>query len=118
MATYIAATVGITEWRTKFRQGMNRRDNETNGRAIDSLLNYEQVKTNVKEKYEVDSYETKIIDYQKAQLELNYSLAALNMSQSIIMITGSAVGTFMCLKNVLDGHFTVGDYIMFGTYIG
>ena len=34
------------------------------------------------------------------------------------MITGSAVGTFMCLKNVLDGHFTVGDYIMFGTYIG
>ena len=57
MATYIAATVGITEWRTKFRQGMNRRDNETNGRAIDSLLNYEQVKTNVKEKYEVDSYE-------------------------------------------------------------
>ena len=33
------------------------------------------------------------------------------------MITGSAVGTFMCLKNVLDGHFTVGDYIMFGTYI-
>ena len=63
---------------------MNQRDNETNGRAIDSLLNYEQVKINVKENYESESYETKITDYQKAQLNLNYSLAALNMSQARI----------------------------------
>ena len=43
--------------------------------------------------------------------------SAKNSKKSFVMITGSAVGTFMCLKNVLDGHFTVGDYIMFGTYI-
>ena len=44
MAIYLGLTIGLTEWRTKFRQKMNKKDNDTNARAIDSLLNYEQVK--------------------------------------------------------------------------
>ena len=33
------------------------------------------------------------------------------------MITGQAIGALLCIKYVLDGEFTVGDYVMFGTYI-
>ena len=77
---------------------MNQRDNETNGRAIDSLLNYEQVKINVKENYESESYETKITDYQKAQLNLNYSLAALNMSQARIHLIYDVIFYFFGLN--------------------
>ena len=33
------------------------------------------------------------------------------------MITGQAIGALLCIKYVLDGKFTVGDYVMFGTYI-
>jgi len=36
-------TILITEWRTKFRRDMNKRDNEMNSRAVDSLLNFETV---------------------------------------------------------------------------
>ena len=38
-----AVTVYITEWRTKYRRDMNRLDNETNAKAVDSLLNFETV---------------------------------------------------------------------------
>lgn len=44
VATYAAATVGITMWRTKFRHHMNEADNDASSRAIDSLINYETVK--------------------------------------------------------------------------
>ena len=39
----IAATVGITEWRTKYRRDMNEKDNVTKAVAVDSLLNFETV---------------------------------------------------------------------------
>ena len=38
-----AATVVITEWRTKFRRTMNEKDNLAKARAVDSLLNFETV---------------------------------------------------------------------------
>ena len=37
------ATVGITEWRTKYRRDMNTKDNVTKAVAVDSLLNFETV---------------------------------------------------------------------------
>ena len=39
-----AATIIITEWRTKFRRDMNTKDNKAKQKAIDSLLNFETVK--------------------------------------------------------------------------
>ena len=62
-------------------------------------------------------YEEKIQAYQKTQLKVQHSLALLNLSQSVVMITGQAIGALLCIKYVLDGKFTVGDYVMFGTYI-
>ena len=46
---------------------MNKKDNDTNARAIDSLLNYEQVKANVNEEMETNLYRDKILTYQKTQ---------------------------------------------------
>ena len=33
------------------------------------------------------------------------------------MIGGQSIGTLLCIKYVLDGNFSVGDYVMFGTYM-
>ena len=117
LGIYIAATIGITDWRTKFRQKMNKKDNDTNARAIDSLLNYEQVKANVNEDMETNLYREKILTYQKTQLTVQHSLAFLNISQSVVMVAGQAIGALLCVKYVFNGTFTVGDYVMFGTYI-
>ena len=39
--TYTAFTLAVTQWRTKFRQQMNKADADASTRAIDSLINYE-----------------------------------------------------------------------------
>ena len=43
IATYTGFTVGITQWRTKFRRDMNRLENQASSRVFDSLVNYETV---------------------------------------------------------------------------
>eukprot|EP00949_MAST-11_sp_MAST-11-sp1_P004181 g4181.t1 len=44
IASYVAYTVSVTQWRTTFRQQMNKLDSEATTKAVDSLINYETVK--------------------------------------------------------------------------
>ncbi|XP_024393646.1 ABC transporter B family member 25, mitochondrial isoform X1 [Physcomitrium patens] len=41
VAAYTLFTLSVTQWRTKFRQDMNKADNAASSRATDSLINYE-----------------------------------------------------------------------------
>ena len=43
IAAYTGFTMGITQWRTKFRRDMNRLENQASGQVVDSLVNYETV---------------------------------------------------------------------------
>lgn len=45
------------QWRTRFRQAMNRAENQGNARAVDSLLNYETVKFFGNEVHETARYD-------------------------------------------------------------
>ena len=60
----LGLTIGITEWRTKYRRGMNSADNEQRAKGVDSLLNFETVKYYGAEQFELKRYEAAILDYQ------------------------------------------------------
>ena len=45
------------------------------------------------------------------------SLNLLNMTQNFIMNGGFLAGSLYCGYLVADGDKTVGDYVLFGTYI-
>lgn len=47
VGVYSAFTLGITQWRTKFRIKMNQAENEAGNKAVDSLINYETVKVTI-----------------------------------------------------------------------
>ena len=67
---WLAGTIGVTEWRTKYKRQMNLEDNKLRGRAVDSLLNFETVKYYGAESYEVDQYKEVMISYQVIYLFL------------------------------------------------
>ncbi|XP_071966249.1 ATP-binding cassette sub-family B member 6-like [Antedon mediterranea] len=117
MTAYVAATIAITEWRTKFRREMNLKDNKTKQKAVDSLLNFETVKYYGNEDFEVDRYNVAITEYQSSEWKSLSSLCVLNMSQNIIIITGLLVGSLLCAYLVSTHELKVGDYVLFSTYI-
>ena len=59
-----AATIVMTEWRTKFRRKMNEADNGQRQRAVDSLLNFETVKYFANEGHEATMLKEAILTYQ------------------------------------------------------
>ncbi|VDD83433.1 unnamed protein product [Mesocestoides corti] len=129
MLCYLVTTIIITEWRNKLRRVMNDLDNAKNAVAVDSLMNFEtpltfealvvsvQVKYYNAEQFEVDRYNTAIVAYQKANWVNLTSLSFLNITQSLIITLGLLVGTLLCARDVVIGALTVGDFVLFCTYI-
>ena len=117
IGSYFCTTLSFSQTRRKFRKEANEKNNDTSSRAVDSLLNIEQVKANVNEDYEHKLYEEKILAEQNSKTKLNNAQAFEDLAKSVVMIGGQSIGTLLCIKYVLDGNFSVGDYVMFGTYM-
>ncbi|CAK9801941.1 ATP-binding cassette sub-family B member 6 [Anthophora plagiata] len=118
MSLYIAATILVTEWRTKFQRRMNLADNAQKARSVDSLLNFETVKYYGAESYEVDSYKKAILKYQIEEWKSSITLNILNSLQNIIVCSGLLTGSLLCLRMVVTKEgLTIGHYVLFASYI-
>ncbi|OWF39062.1 ATP-binding cassette sub-family B member 6, mitochondrial-like [Mizuhopecten yessoensis] len=121
MVLYLTVTIGVTEWRTKYRRDMNKLDNERNSKSVDSLLNFETVKYYGASEFETNRYDEAIVNYQKAEWKSTASLNMLNTGQNVVITAGVLTGSLLCawavVHSLKDLKLTVGDYVLFGTYI-
>lgn len=118
MGLYLAATIAITEWRTKFRRMMNKLDNATQARGVDALLNYETVKYYAAEEYEIKNYKECIEAFQAAEWKSTASLNFLNSIQNLVISLGMLIGSLLVAHAIVNKQgFTVGDYVLFTSYL-
>jgi ATP-binding cassette subfamily B (MDR/TAP) protein 7 len=112
IAGYTAFTFAITQWRTKFRIGMNKAENDSGNKAIDSLINFETVKYFDNTEYEVKRYQESLQNYEESAIKTSTSLAVLNFGQNAIFSTGLVGIMLMASHGVVDGTMTIGDLVM------
>ncbi|WP_417516433.1 ABCB family ABC transporter ATP-binding protein/permease [Marinobacter sp.] len=117
VVVYIVFSIKVTEWRTKFVREANARDNQSNSRAIDSLLNYETVKYFNNEKFEADLYDENLEGWEQARLKNRLSLAALNSGQALIIGLAMITMMVMAVREVASGAITLGDFTMINAYL-
>ncbi|MGO8868414.1 MAG: ABCB family ABC transporter ATP-binding protein/permease [Alphaproteobacteria bacterium] len=117
IAGYIAFTLSVTEWRTKYRRRMNESDQEANTKAIDSLLNYETVKYFGNEAHEAGRYEQALARYERASIQSKVTLSLLNVGQAAIIAVGLTVIMVMAGAGVVAGRMTIGDFVLVNTYL-
>ncbi len=117
IALYIAYTLGVTEWRIKFRRAMNESDTEANTKAIDSLLNYETVKYFGNEEHEARRYDVSLQKYEKASVKSHTTLSLLNIGQGFIIAIGVTLVMLMAANGVVSGRMTPGDFVLVNTYL-
>ncbi|KAL7047302.1 hypothetical protein ACKWTF_002862 [Chironomus riparius] len=109
---YAAYTLGVTQWRTKFRIYMNKAENEAGNKAVDSLINYETVKYFNNEHYEANRYDKVLKIYEDASLKTSTSLALLNFGQNAIFSVALSAIMLMAAQDITQGTLTVGDLVM------
>lgn len=112
---YVAFTLALSTWRMSFRHAMNKHESEANGRAIDSLLNYETVKYFNNEHMESDYYNKKLDEWRSAGLKTQISLSGLNFGQGAIVTVGVTVIMILSAREVAAGNITIGDLVLINT---
>ena len=117
LIVYIASTIIITEWRTKFRRAMNEMDSRASTKAIDSLLNYETVKYFGNEEFEVKRYDQNLKQWEHASVRSATSLSGLNITQSLLIACGLTLLMYRASSGVAQGTMTLGDFVLVNTLL-
>ncbi len=117
IGVYVAYSVVITEWRTRFVREANLRDNESTTRAVDSLLNYETVKYFGNERFEAERYDRGLAAWETARMKNVLSLVLLNSGQALIIAAAITVMMILAAQRVADGTMTLGDLVMVNAYM-
>ncbi len=114
---YVWYTLGVTEWRIKYRREMNESDQSANTKAVDSLLNFETVKYFNNEEHEARRYDVALQAYEHAAVKSRTSLAALNVGQAFIIAAGATLMMGMAAFEVVGGGMTIGDFVLVNAYL-
>ena len=112
---YIAFTLSFTEWRMHFRHEMNALDSKANGRAIDSLINYETVKYFNNEHFEQQRYENTLNLWQTAAVKSQTTMSMLNFGQGFIISLGVSYVMYLSTQGVISGALSLGDLVLINT---
>ena len=124
-AGVIVLSVGIyawfsfraTHWRTRFVREVNEADSNSNTRAVDSLLNYETVKTFTNEDYEAERYDESLKEWESARRRNRLSLFALNAGQALIIASAQTAVLALAALGVLDGTHSLGDFVLINQFM-
>jgi ATP-binding cassette subfamily B protein len=114
---YVTFTVGVTEWRTKFRRQMNELDAVAHTRAVDSLLNYETVKYFNNEDFEAQRYDQSLERLRRAALKSQTSLSLLNAGQQLVIATALVAMLWRATEGVVAGRLSLGDLVMINAFM-
>ncbi len=109
---YIGFTLMVTEWRMHYRHEMNALDSDANGRAMDSLMNYETVKYFNNDDHEIKRYRDTMGHWEEAAVKSQSTMSMLNFGQAAIIALGVTGIMLLAAQGVVDGELTLGDLVL------
>lgn len=109
VGVYAVFTIVVTEWRNKQRRILNEADTRLRGIAVDTLTNFETVKSFAAEDREAGRYDDALRDYNRQYVTIMKSLAALNGGQEFIMTGGLLAVAVLAGYGAVNGSMQVGD---------
>ena len=117
LAVYIAFTMSVTNWRTRYRRKVNELDARASSNAVDSLLNYETVKYFNNEDFEARRYDSTLAQQETAALRVQRSLNLLNGGQQTIIAVGLTLMLWRAALGVQRGAMSIGDLVLVNAFL-
>ncbi|WP_055048452.1 ABCB family ABC transporter ATP-binding protein/permease [Devosia sp. A16] len=114
---YLWFTIKASNWRIAIRRDMNDSDTDANGKAIDSLLNFETVKYFANEKMEAQRFDASMEKYERSAIRIWTSLGFLNFGQAVIFYSGTVIILIMAVLGVMNRTLTLGDFVLLNTFL-
>ncbi|WP_162245925.1 MULTISPECIES: ATP-binding cassette domain-containing protein [unclassified Roseateles] len=119
-ATMVAYAVW-TGWKTRARvesqRAMNEHDTRAHGLLVDTLLNYEAVRTHGRESSERSRYREVLTRWVDGSVNSQKTLSSLHLGQAGIIAVGVGVVMLMAGSDTAAGRMSIGDLVMVNAYL-
>jgi ATP-binding cassette subfamily B protein len=114
---YAGYTMSLTGKRAVRQRRVNEMDSQAAGRMVDSLINYETVKTYAREDYERKRYAAIADEWVERAVANQRALSVLHIGQSAIIAAGVAAVMLLAGEETVRGAMTVGDLVLVNAYV-
>lgn len=114
---YAFYTFAMTKRRVEFERRVTATAARAEGSLLDSLLNYEAVKVNVREQHEARRYALLMRDWTELGVQSQYALSRLHLGQGAIIAAGVAAIMLLAGEYTMRGTMTVGDLVLVNAYV-
>jgi ATP-binding cassette subfamily B protein len=94
---------------------MNALDSSANGRAMDSLMNYETVKYFNNDSHEINRYSKTMGEWEDAAVNSQNTMSMLNFGQAAIIAIGVTGIMFLAAQGVQNDELSLGDLVLINT---
>jgi ATP-binding cassette subfamily B protein len=117
MLAYAVWTAWQTRARVATQRVMNEHDTRAHGLLIDTLLNYEAVKTHGRENGERGRYREVLSRWVDGSVASQKTLSALHLGQAGIIAIGVGVVMLMAGIDTAAGRMSIGDLVLVNAYL-
>ncbi|CAG1997587.1 unnamed protein product [Fusarium graminearum] len=116
MWSYIFLTIYVAKYRGKQRRDMAVKTREMEAVKTDAIVAYETVQHNCAVVRETGRFREHVTIFQRAERLVQWSLAALNLTQSSIFSLGTALLVAVSAYKISIGEQTVGEFVSLINY--
>jgi ATP-binding cassette, subfamily B, bacterial len=110
-----------TGWKTRDRvhdqRHMNRHDTHAHALLVDTLLNYEAVKTHGREAAERSRYAGVLSQWVEGSVKSQQTLSALHLGQAGIIALGVGAVMLLAGMDTAAGRMSIGDLVLINAYL-
>lgn len=117
MITYLLFTSMALAKSVEVQERYNEKREAAGARLVDTLLNVETVKYFNNEKYEQQQCDEILKEQEDAGVAKYQFDSISEMGQNIIIGTGLVLLTWLSGNSVMQGHMTVGDFVLINGYL-
>ncbi len=114
---YGGYTMAMTQRRAVHQRRVNEMDSAASGRMVDTLINYETVKTHAREEFERTRYAGIAAEWVERAVSNQRALSTLHIGQSAIIAGGVAAVMLLAAQETVRGAMTVGDLVLVNAYV-
>lgn len=115
---YVLYTGHITKWRVKYGRQLREAENQANGRATETIMNFHTVKSFSMEHAEVQRYDNLRARIQNVAVTSKGVHCAYIIGQNFLVQLGTIVGLLIAGHQAYLGTISAGDFVMVQAYIG
>ncbi|WP_228122145.1 MULTISPECIES: ABC transporter ATP-binding protein/permease [unclassified Gluconobacter] len=117
LGLYSSVSYVFTRLRMTARRARNRASNEAQHQLVDSILNFETVRSFANEPHEIARYDAARKDLRQAEISLQRYVSLSQISRGILIAVTTTTLLAMAAHDIVEHRLAVAQFVLIGSYL-